>query len=79
MKTEIFILPDWSLSYLINSDASGLEQEDINKIDNFVNDMLKEYKSFIVTMPNNEEPYFSYYNDIDNLGTNVFECPVIVE
>lgn len=78
MITEKYILPEWSLSYLINSDGSGLEESDRLEVDRFVHEQLKENDCFIVTMPDNDEPYFSSYNDINQLASNVYECEVII-
>ena len=78
MKAKIinYRLPNWALPYLINSDPSGLSDEEIDKVDKFV---IQEIQGcFNVTMPDGES-YFAHTNDIDNLGADCYDCPVIVD
>jgi hypothetical protein len=35
-------MPDYSLSYLVNGDASGLEDEDVKNIDGFMEQFYRE-------------------------------------
>jgi len=81
MKTEKFILPTWAASYLINSDCSGLEEEDILTVDKFVDQMLKVYPKFYCVEADVENHYFSAYNDMTGykLGDEVCEYTFITE
>jgi hypothetical protein len=75
-----YIIPSWAICYLINGDASALEDEEIEKVDQFVNDQLEleNIECFNVTPPDGES-YFNYRNDIDGtLGADVYDCQVIV-
>lgn len=79
LKIVEYRLPDWALPYLINSDPSGLEDADIEKVDRFVAAQLaRGYAQFHVTMPDGEK-YFAHSNDIDGLGADCYDCPVIVD
>ena len=65
MKTETinFICPTFYLPYIFNADMEGLNDEEIERIDM----VLNGYNLFEVV----GEPFFSYYNDFNNLGS---EC-----
>ena len=72
-----FTIPDWAVSALINGDDSGLTEEDIDKIQNFVEYVSHEYgnANFMLDSGQDEknDPSnlgFLHYNDIDNLGSN---------
>jgi hypothetical protein len=59
-----FDIPEWALSALINGDYSGLEDDDINKLEAFTSRVASEYGNAHFMM-----------NDIegeDNLGSNVY-------
>ena len=64
-----FKIPEWALTYLINADSSNLTEDEVEKIDNFVQD-----NHIVVTAcPNETDGYFSHTNDIDNLGSTVYD------
>jgi hypothetical protein len=66
-------IPSWAVVAIINNDYSGLEPEDEEKLNNFLN----EYKNYYFVPPEGEE-YFSHHNDIDgNLGGNVYDMQAI--
>lgn len=67
-----FTIPDWALSSLINGDDSGLEDEDIEKLDKFVKKTVAEYgnANFILPRDKDIELGFQRRNDIDNLGND---------
>lgn len=70
-----FDVPEWALSSLINGDDSGLEDEDINKINNFVQGVVNDYGNahFMMDDIEGEDNLgFKHSNDIDNLGSNVY-------
>ena len=65
METEKidFICPTHYLPYIFNADMEGLTDEEIERIDI----VLNGFNLFEVM----DEPFFSYYNDFNNLGS---EC-----
>jgi hypothetical protein len=67
-----FTIPDWALSSLINGDDSGLEEEDIEKIDKFVNRIVEKYGNALFILPYEDEMDLGFqgYNDIDRLGSD---------
>lgn len=68
-----YTIPDWAGSYLINGDSSGLEDEDIAKVDDFVNSVISQHGNANFMMPSNDDEMdlgFCHSNDIDNLGSN---------
>ena len=74
-----FEVPEWSLSYLINGDASALEDEDIEKLEKFTRSVVNQYGNANFYGGSEEDALgFRYKNDIDNLGSNVFEVYILV-
>lgn len=67
-----YTIPTWALSSLINGDDSGLKDEDIEKIDKFVAEVVDTYgNANFMLGEESEESHFSYFNDIDSLGSDV--------
>ena len=66
MKTIEFILPSWVLCPLFNSDNSGITEEENQLLTEFVEENLKEHKSFWAI--NAEELGFRHSNDLDGLA-----------
>lgn len=66
MKKEIleYRLPDHLGCYLINGDPSGLEEEELEEINKF----LEEESISIMEMKDDSSFYHS--NDLNNLGAN---------
>jgi len=70
-----FDIPEWALSALINGDYSGLEDDDINKLEAFTSRIASEYGNahFMMNDIEGEDNLgFKHSNDIDNLGSNVY-------
>jgi len=68
-------VPSWALSALINGDYSGLNDEDEEKLNNFVNGVVNAHGNahFIIgDMDGEDNLGFRSYNDIDNLGSDVY-------
>lgn len=68
-------IPSWAMSALINGDYSGLEDEDETKLNYFVQKVMKQYgnANFMMNDIEGEDNLgFRAYNDIDNLGDNVY-------
>ena len=63
----IYTLPAYWASYLINGDASGLDDDEIEAVDWF---LRREDSPLIVDVG---EPYFSHRNDATRLGGDVCE------
>jgi hypothetical protein len=65
MKTIEYTLPEFWASYLINGDASGLEDSEQNEIDEF---LKNENLGFCLSC--SDESEFKWRNDANNLGGN---------
>lgn len=65
-ETENFICPTHYLLYIFNADVEDLTDEEIERIDT----VLNGYNLFEVI----SEPFFSYNNDFNNLGS---ECIIL--
>ena len=71
MKFELYDLPEWSLCYLINGDATGLEDEEIAMIDAWM-----ERAGVAWVCPPEEEdggPHFDP-RPVFGLGADVLPC-----
>lgn len=57
METGVEKVPTYALCYLVNGDATGLTEQEVNEIDR----LLREQAVEIVSPPSDEEwqPYFS--------------------
>ena len=67
-----FVIPTWALPSLINADDSGLNEDDIEKLDKFVKKVVKDYgNANFMLGSESDESYFSHRNDIDSLGSDV--------
>lgn len=67
-----YSIPTWAVSSLINADDSGLEDEDIEKINKFVDNVVARHgNAFFMLGEKSEESNFEPYNDIDRLGSDV--------
>lgn len=63
-------IPDWALGYLINGDPSGLEDEDIEMID----DWQRRSGIGTVVCPNDDdEPYFTSHPAFGK-ACDVYDC-----
>ena len=75
-----FEIPSWAVTSLINGDDSGLEVEDIAKIDNFVNKVAAKFGNahFILGDVDGEDDLgFRHSNSIDNLGSDVIRLYIL--
>lgn len=80
-RFENYRLPEWALPYLINGDDSGLTDEEIQEVDQYIQSQLTRagVNYFDVSLPEGSEPFFSHNNDIKNQGGTVYDCKVLVE
>ncbi len=69
-------IPTWSLSYLVNGDASGLTDEEIQTIDRWYKDMGAQVVSPIMDDECNLHPYFSHYPAF-GLPTEAVDCDIL--
>lgn len=78
MEHSIERIPTWALCYLINSDPSGLNEEDFEMIDKWCNE---NNISVVCTASDkegeSEESYFTHYPAF-GLPTDVVDCNVII-
>ena len=79
--TVEFDVPDWALPALINDEFSGLDEEEIEKINKFTEKVVKKYGNASFYMDDEEKASkgFRHGNAIDNLGSNVFEVFILAE
>lgn len=69
-------IPTWSLCYLINGDATGLTDEEIRMIDNWLNNWKVQTVSPITDKEGNTQPYFSHH-PLFGLSAEVEDCDII--
>ncbi len=72
MNTETYILPEYWASALINADYSGLEDSEIQEIEEFETNNRQPGCAFYC-VGCSEESYFKWSNDATNLGCNVLD------
>jgi len=73
-------LPDYSLSYLINGDNSGLTPDDIATIDRYMDDYYNTallYQGDVTVSVESEEGYFTN-NPAFGLACNVYDCVIVI-
>jgi hypothetical protein len=66
METIQLDLPSFFASYLINGDSSGLNDQEIQEIDSFL-----EKKGVGHCMSMSDETWFSWRNDMNTVGNDV--------
>ena len=69
-------IPTWSLCYLINGDATGLTEDEINMIDQWTSDWQVQIVSPFTDEEGNAHPYFSHY-PLFGLPTEVEDCGIL--
>ena len=69
-------IPTWSLCYLINGDATGLTEDDVNMIDQWVSDWQVQIVSPLRNEEVNAQPYFSHY-PLFGLPAEVEDCDIL--
>lgn len=71
MKTETYLLPSFYASLLINDDKTGYTDEEINEINNWIDAHIKPNHIFWGIDCDIDNIYFSWNNDLNNLGAEV--------
>jgi hypothetical protein len=83
VESTVEKIPEYSLSYLINSDSSGITQDDIEIIDKWLKsyqDLADHVNGFIeIELVNSEiaESYFSWYPAF-GLACTCYDCNVMI-
>ena len=82
-KTYEVKLPDYSLSYLINGDSSGLNQDDIQNIDSYMEKFYNEADSlkngFVnFELDDYEADSFFTWNPPFGLACNCYEAKILI-
>jgi hypothetical protein len=67
-------LPSWAMSYIINNDASGLEDYEIRQVDEYL-DRFYQMGSVVVGYNENEEPFFCS-RPAFGLACDVLDCDI---
>ena len=75
-------IPEYSLSYLINSDSSGITREEMELIDNYMQtfyNIAEQYNNGNITISihNNQEVYFTKYPAF-GLPCNCFDVIITI-
>lgn len=72
-----YIIPSWALSYLINGDSSGLDNKEFKELQIFELTVLAKHGAGHWSVES-EESYFSWHNDVTDLGSDVHDCTYVV-
>ena len=70
-----FIIPEWAISSLINGDDSGNSDEDDQKINKFISNIVAKFGNtnfMLGDIDGKDDLGFRHSNDIDNLGSNCY-------
>ena len=68
-------IPTWSLCYIVNGDASGLTEEEIQTIDRWYKGIGVQVVSPVMDDECGTQPYFSHYPAF-SLPTEVVDCDI---
>jgi hypothetical protein len=76
-------IPEWAVNAIINDDWSGIEnQDDINALQDFLGQpefILPGYWVLVINKETGEpESYFSWTNDVNDLGGIVYDMEFLV-
>jgi hypothetical protein len=66
LRTKTFILPAHFASFLVNGDASSLSMDDVDEIE-----LFKAKRNLLSCVDCSEDSWFSWRNDLNNLGGDV--------
>ena len=73
MITETYTLPESTLSYFINGDRTGYEEDDLKILDQFVEDCVQRHGSFHC-LTDEKEKGFMKYHDLMDYGWGSSDC-----
>ena len=77
MRTREYTIPSFYLSALINSDMSGLNDNDESALNEFVDSELKDNKMFHC-LSDTEDMGFMTYHDLQPFGVLACDCSRVV-
>lgn len=63
-------VPTWAISYMVNGDPTGLEEDEIKEIDEW----MRKYKVLVVDPTG--EPYFTHY-PLFGKACEVYDCIIL--
>lgn len=75
-NTSVEKIPTWSIGYIINGDSTGLTEDEIRMIYNWLNGWQVEIVSPITDEQGNTQPYFSRC-PLFGLPAEVEDCDII--
>ena len=78
LQTEVYTLPAWVVTALVNDDFSGLSDHEERQVELFINNELQRHKRFFVLAPNASEPEFMTTNDFDGLAGDCYRVEVLI-
>ena len=73
-------IPTYALSYLINGDNSGLDDQDKQNIDSYMSkfyNLAEDHDGYVIFSQENEEEYFSSHPEF-GLACNVQDCIILI-
>lgn len=75
METSIEKVPTYLMGYLINGDATGLTEQEVNSVDN----LLREQSVELVCPPSSDEDWLPYFSSSPwiRLPTEVVDCTIV--
>lgn len=81
MKTkyiDTYKIPDFFLPLIANADTSGLNEEELKQFQLWEERIIKSsnYSHIIISLPDDDDSYFTWNPDIIKLGCNVYDCKV---
>lgn len=78
-ETYEYVLPTYALPALVNGDTSGLEDCEIQAIEDFEQSVIKRHGVGHWSQKSNADHYFAHYNDIDgSLGNDCEDWQYVV-
>lgn len=69
-------VPTYVLCYLMNGEPGEMNQDEINQVDSYVNELIQTFEKPVYFDPSEEE-YFTWRNDVTGyIGSTVVDCKV---
>ena len=78
-ETYEYTLPTWAESAIFNDDETGIDGNDLNALNNFLESLPKGLGHWGYAEDRETEGYFSHSNDIDPYGGNVVDVVYLVD
>lgn len=79
INTITYKLPSYWASYLINGDASGLEDNEQEQIDAWTERQRKSANTSLFSCADCSEPYFSWCDDAGRMGGDVCDYTFLID